>query len=157
MQLTLRCGSVPATTTTTTEAAATPTRTTGANGDRSPRAEAHRETRTVRRYLEMLCSPQQRRRRTPEQVRERIDEISDAIDTETSPLRRLHLTQERIELTAHLDDDIADDTAEITAAFIDVAAAFSERRGITWAAWRELGVPVDVLRAAGVPETRTRS
>ena len=34
--------------------------------------------------------------------------------------------------------------------FVDAAAEYSERKGITYSAWRELGVPAAVLKRAGV-------
>ena len=34
--------------------------------------------------------------------------------------------------------------------FVAVAQAYSRRKGITWAAWREVGVPRRVLEAAGI-------
>ena len=34
--------------------------------------------------------------------------------------------------------------------FVKVAASYSERRGITYAAWREIGVTPEVLKKAGV-------
>jgi hypothetical protein len=37
---------------------------------------------------------------------------------------------------------------------VECAASYSERKGITWPAWREAGVSADVLRSAGVKRTR---
>ena len=34
--------------------------------------------------------------------------------------------------------------------FVEVAASFSERRGISYAAWREIGIAPAVLRRAGI-------
>jgi hypothetical protein len=36
------------------------------------------------------------------------------------------------------------------AEFIRVASDYSRREGISYPAWREVGVPVDVLKAAGI-------
>ena len=36
-------------------------------------------------------------------------------------------------------------------AFIAVAGPYSERKGLSYAAWREVGVQPRVLRAAGIP------
>ncbi len=49
---------------------------------------------------------------------------------------------------------LADRAAEIEAleaSFIAVAGPYSARKGITYAAWRAVGVEPRVLRAAGVP------
>jgi hypothetical protein len=40
--------------------------------------------------------------------------------------------------------------AELEAAFVDVAKSFSDRRGIVYASWRDVGVPGDVLKRAGI-------
>lgn len=45
-------------------------------------------------------------------------------------------------------------TGDLAEAFVDVAGAYSRRRGIGYAAWREVGVPANILRTAGVPRTR---
>jgi hypothetical protein len=41
--------------------------------------------------------------------------------------------------------------------FVKHAKAYSERKGISYATWREFGVPADVLRKAGIPQTRRRT
>jgi hypothetical protein len=33
---------------------------------------------------------------------------------------------------------------------VEYAASYGARKGITYAAWREVGVPVSVLKAAGI-------
>ena len=38
-----------------------------------------------------------------------------------------------------------------------VAKSYSERKGISYSAWREIGVSADVLRRAGIAQTRRRS
>lgn len=44
--------------------------------------------------------------------------------------------------------------ADLEEAFIAVAADWAERKRISYAALREVGVPARVLREAGVPRTR---
>ena len=58
---------------------------------------------------------------------------------------------ERIDLgeeLAGLQD--ATDVAELEQGFVAVARSFSERRGISYAAWREAGVSAAVLKQAGI-------
>jgi hypothetical protein len=43
-----------------------------------------------------------------------------------------------------------DERRVLTGRFVEVAASFSQRRGIDYGTWREVGVPADVLRAAGL-------
>ena len=42
------------------------------------------------------------------------------------------------------------DLTELEKGFIAAAKTYGERKGITHAAWRALGVPADVLRKAGI-------
>ena len=41
--------------------------------------------------------------------------------------------------------------------FIEAVKGYSGRKGISYSAWREIGVPADVLRRAGMAQTRRRS
>ena len=77
--------------------------------------------------------------------------------TTAPPLRELKLVQERheirrlLELAEHAERPSPED------AFVAVAAAYSRRHHIEYAAWREVGVPAAVLRRAGLrPERRPR-
>jgi hypothetical protein len=67
------------------------------------------------------------------------------------PLRRLSMAQERIDLEDELYDlENAESIDEYEAAFVEAAADYSERKGISYAAWREVGVPAATLKAAGI-------
>jgi hypothetical protein len=67
------------------------------------------------------------------------------------PLKRLQLFQERLSLQNHLDaDDQPLDLDELEDDFAAVAKGYSERKGITYAAWREIGVEPAVLKKAGI-------
>ncbi len=70
---------------------------------------------------------------------------------DAAPLNRLQLAQERMDLTAELANmDNAVDVTAVEGAFVEAAAGYAERKGISYAAWRELGVPADVLKRAGI-------
>lgn len=43
-----------------------------------------------------------------------------------------------------------DDISKLEAAFVAVAKSYSERKGITYAAWREAGLAAATLRMAGI-------
>lgn len=116
-------------------------------------AEGREQGRVVRRYLEALEShrPKRGRKRTPESIAKRqaaIDEQLAAAD----PLNRLHLVQERMDLEAELAASEGDgaDLDELEAAFVEVAAAYGERKGLTYDAWRSSGIAPRVLKAAGI-------
>jgi hypothetical protein len=106
----------------------------------------------VRNYLEALEAhkPKRGRRRTPESISARLERIESDLD-DAEPIKRVDLIQERLNLEAELAAyDNKKDISELEGAFIDAAAGYSERKGITYAAWREAGVPAATLSAAGV-------
>lgn len=94
-----------------------------------------------------------------ETLQTRIAERERRIELEADPCVRLELIQKRLDDEAALAElqrrpDPAEVAAELEAGFVDVAEAYSQRKGITYTAWREAGVPAAVLRAAGMPRTR---
>lgn len=115
-------------------------------------AEGRAQGRAVRGYLEALEAhkPKRGRKRTPDSMRSRLDRIDAELDG-ADPMTRLQLVQERIDLGAAID--AAETTVDLTAledAFISAAAGYGERKGITYAAWREVGVAASVLKKAGI-------
>ena len=115
-------------------------------------AKGREEGRLVRAYLEALEAhrPKRGRPRTPESLRQRLARVVADIP-DAPPLDRVQLIQERIDLEAEIAalENSADPAAHVDG-FIKAAKAYSERKGITKAAWRELGVPADVLARAGI-------
>ena len=115
-------------------------------------AEGRNQGRAVRRYLEAMEAnkPKRGRKRTPESIRKRIDKI-DADLGSVDPLTRVQLIQERLDLTAELAATAAVvDLSGLEEGFVEAAAAYSKRKGISYAAWRELGVDASVLKRAGI-------
>jgi uncharacterized protein YicC (UPF0701 family) len=110
------------------------------------------EGRSVRAYLEALESsrPKRGRKRTKESIGARLDKIDAELES-ADALKRLQLTQERLDLTAELENmDSGIDLAELEAEFERVAEGYAERKGISYAAFRQLGVPAAVLKRAGI-------
>ncbi len=127
---------------------------------KTPMSQAHKdalaigreEGRAVRRYLEALEAhkPKRGRKRSPESIKKRLDQIDDKLDY-SDPLSRVHLVQERMNLQAELAaKDAAIDLVALEEEFIKAAANYSERKGIMYAAWREAGVDAATLRQAGI-------
>jgi hypothetical protein len=115
-------------------------------------AEGRNQGRAVRRYLEALEAhkPKRGRKRTTESMQKRLARI-DAELPDADPLKRLQLVQERLDLTAELD--AAGEKVDLTGLeqdFVDAAADYSARKGISYAAWRELGVEAGVLKRANI-------
>jgi len=108
----------------------------------------------VRRYLVALekHQPKRGRPRTPKTLEDRIRKI-DAEYEQADPLRRLHLEQRRLDLENQLAELVAaqgEAPAQLEDAFAEAASDYAAKHGITYAAWRRLGVPARVLRKAGV-------
>jgi hypothetical protein len=115
-------------------------------------AEGRQLGRAVRNYLEALEQhrPRRGRKRTPESIKRQLDAMTRRM-ADASPLQRLQLVQQRIDLKAELERLRAKvDLGALEREFAKVAKSYSERKGISYAAWRELGVPADVLKRAGL-------
>lgn len=120
-------------------------------------AKGRRQAKAVREYLEAL-NVDKRKVSDPEDLEKRIADTAQKIADEDDPVREVELIQKRLELEAELEDaQDAPDFEELESAFKDAVKEYSERKGITYPAWRELGVPAGVLKDAGVPRTRRAS
>ncbi|MFP5331789.1 MAG: hypothetical protein ACLGHX_05460 [Acidimicrobiia bacterium] len=118
-------------------------------------AQGRREGRAVKEYLKLLGSRRPGRPVTRESLEKRIAGLNEKIDAEEDPLKKLEMIQSRIDAEDQLADiEDAVDADEVEKEFIEVAKSYSERKGITYSAWREAGVSAQVLRAAGIPRTR---
>jgi hypothetical protein len=121
-------------------------------------AQGRQQGAAIRRYLHALeTSTQPRRRgrpRTPASIDQRLNAISTQLAApNVDPLKQIRLIQERLDLTAERDRLInATETDPTTFEddFVTAAGPYSERKGITYQAWRELGVPKTVLQRAGL-------
>ena len=128
------------------------TRTPMSDEHKAALAEGRNQGRAVRRYLEALEAhkPKRGRKRTTESMQRRLARIDDELPN-ADPLKRLQLIQERLDLTAELEAaDVKVDLTELEAEFVSAAADYSGRKGISYAAWRELGVDASVLKRAGI-------
>lgn len=110
------------------------------------------ETRIVRNYLEALDGARQSggRRRSKEALQKRLAAVEQRLES-ANLVERLDLTQKRIDLQKALE--IAGQSAdidELESAFVNIAASYSERNGISFQAWREVGVSQKVLEEAGI-------
>ncbi len=127
-------------------------RTPMSNEHKAALAEGRDQGRAVRRYLEALEAnkPRRGRKRSPESMKKRLDAIEGEIAA-ADPLKRLHLVQERLDLQSALEASESNvDLAQLEKEFVKSAAPYSERKNISYSAWRELGVPTDVLDKAGI-------
>lgn len=123
-------------------------------------AEGRAQGRVVKRYLEALEAnkPKRGRKRTPESIEKRLGAINEKLES-ASAVERLQLSQERIDLERDLErlrssTDTADALPELEKEFTKVARQYGDRKGLSYAAWREVGVPAPVLKSAGISRSR---
>jgi hypothetical protein len=119
-------------------------------------AKGREEGLAVRRYLEAIESsrPRRGRRRTPASISKRLEGIDAELAT-ADPLTRLHLIQQKKDLSEELDRNAdTEDIAELEKQFVKVASAYGDRKGISYGTWRTAGVSAAVLQKAGVARTR---
>ena len=112
------------------------------------------EVAAIRDYLKALeqNAPQRGRKRTTESVGRQIATLEGEL-AGASITKRLGLIQQRIDLEADLEDlsqAASVDLTALEAGFATYAAAYGGRRGISYAAWREIGVSSTTLKSAGI-------
>jgi hypothetical protein len=124
-------------------------------------SEAHKEAlakgreagRAVRDYLTAMeaAKPKRGRKISRDDLEKRLAETKANIVT-ADPVRRLELVQERIDLESRLakSGEAGPDLAALEKAFTKHAKAYGESKGISYQAWREIGVTPPLLMAAGI-------
>jgi len=127
---------------------------------KTPMTKAHKqalaagraEGKVVRDYLEALkrTKPKRGRKRTPESIKRRLNTIKNEFEN-VDAVTQLKYAQERLDLAIELAElTVKVDIAPLEKAFVKIAKGYSERNGITYSAWREIGVDATVLKKAGV-------
>jgi hypothetical protein len=130
----------------------TPPKTPMSDEHKAALAEGREQGRAVKRYLDALAAnkPKRGRKRTPESIEKRLGAIESELGG-ADGLKRLTLVQERIDLQAELASaGETVDLSDLEADFAKVAKGYGDRKGIAYAAWREVGVPAAVLKQAGI-------
>lgn len=115
-------------------------------------AEGREQGRAVRLYLEALAAnkPKRGRKRTPDSIKKRLQQIEVEL-ADADPLRQLQLTQQQLDLQAELENEQAEvDLTGLEEGFVASAAPYAQRKGISYAAFRAVGVSPAVLRRAGI-------
>jgi hypothetical protein len=127
-------------------------KTTMSDAHKAALAEGRAQGRAVRNYLEALEAhkPKRGRKRTPDSMKKRLAKI-DAEVADADQLKRLQLAQERLDLERELSaSESTTDVAALQKEFVGAAKSYGARKGITYAAWRAVGVPDPVLKDAGI-------
>lgn len=137
-------------------AAKKPVKRTMSDEHKAKLAQGRNESRVVSRYLEALAAGKGKRgrKRTPESISIQIARLAKQIDT-ASPIKRLELTQKRYDLVAELERlNSRVDLSGMEKEFVRIAKSYAQRKAISYTAFRELGVPAEVLKRAGVSWAR---
>lgn len=126
------------------------------NEHKAALAKGRAQGRAVRDYLAALEQGRKPGRKLDRAtIEKRLPEVQSRIDDEPDPTKRVELIQKRLDLEERLVDmQDEPDLDALEKGFVDAAAEYSERRGISYSAWREAGVPAATLRDAGVRRTR---
>ena len=125
--------------------------------DKRALAEGRAVSATVDRYLSAVNTPKRRGRKVSKAVLESRLAAAQAKAKTMSGIEKLVAAQEVRDLRtriAAMNSARGSDIAMLEAAFVKVAKQFSENRGITYASWRDAGVPAAVLKKAGIARTR---
>lgn len=118
-------------------------------------AQGRREGRAVKQYLKLVGSRRPGRPVTRDSLEKRVAGLAEKVNAEADPLKRLELIQTRLDAEdqmAELSEAVDADAVEKE--FVEVAKSYSDRKGITYTAWREAGVSAQALKEAGIPRTR---
>lgn len=129
-------------------------------GPKGPMTDEHKEAlargraegKAVRDYLEALraTKPKRGRKRTPDSIERRLTAIEIEL-ADADPLGELKLIEERRKLQHELESmGSTIDLDALEQEFVRVAKPYSDRQGISYASWREVGVEAKTLRAAGI-------
>lgn len=114
-------------------------------------AQGRREARAIKAYLGAVGGRKRGRPVTRETLTARIERLDAQISSEPNLLKALDHRQARLEAERRLaviEDPV--DLEALEAGFVAHAAAYSDRKGISYAAWREAAVPPAVLKKAGI-------
>ena len=114
-------------------------------------AQGRRESRAINAYLGALGDRRPGRPVSVDSLKRQLADVSAKLDKESSPLRRVDLLQKRIDLEESLSRvQTASNMAELEANFVANVAGYSARKGVSYKAWREFGVPAATLKKAGI-------
>lgn len=122
-------------------------------------ARGRAQGRAVRDYLAALERGRQRGPKMDKATLEkRIEDLHRQIEEAANPAKRVELIQRRLDLEDRLNNlGEEPDLETLEKEFVAAAGEYSERKGISYTAWREAGVPAAVLKSAGIARTRRTS
>lgn len=117
--------------------------------------QGRKEAKAIKAYLATLQQKRPGRPATRESLEAKLADLTKRVEKSEDPLATVKLIQARID-TKHALEQLsrAEDFDRLTADFVANVASYSERKGISYTAWREFGVPAVTLREGGIKQTR---
>lgn len=120
-------------------------------------AQGRKESRAIKAYLEALEARRPGRPVSKDSLQKRLDKVNEKLGSTENPLETVDLIQSKLDIEKALAQvENAQDFAALESGFAENVASYSERKGVSYTAWREFGVPAAVLKKAGIKETRRR-
>ncbi len=127
------------------------------NEHKAALARGRKEARAIKAYLKALESRKPGRPVSKDSLSKRLEKVNEKLEATDNPLETVDLIQSKLDIEKALGDlENAQDMEMLQSWFVDHVASYSERKGVSYTAWREFGVPASVLREAGIKETRRR-
>lgn len=122
-------------------------------------AKGRAQGKAVREYLAALDqSSKPGRRVSKDELEKRLAETQEKVASEGDPAKRLDLIQKRIDIEERLAEQHEEvDLGQLEKDFVGAAKEYAQRKGISYSAFREAGVPAAVLKQAGIARTRRTS
>jgi hypothetical protein len=118
----------------------------------SPMAEFN----IVKSYLELIHSPIHKGTAEFRNPEAQLKAIETELENATTLPKKLDLIQRRIDILEFIESrNQKRDSELVETKFVSVAKSYSQRKRISYAAWREMGVPARVLKEAKI-ERRQR-
>lgn len=115
------------------------------------------QARAIKAYLKTIDLRKPGRPVTKESLEKRLGRVQEKIAQSDDPLRTVDLIQSKLDIEKSLAEVGDSENVEaLEDGFVEHAKGYSDRKGISYTAWREIGVPASVLKSAGIAETRRR-
>jgi hypothetical protein len=120
-------------------------------------AQGRKESRAIKAYLIALDATKPGRPVSKDSLQKRLDKVNEKLGVTENPLEKVDLIQSKLDIEKAIDEvENTQDFTALESGFVESVASYSDRKGVSYTAWREYGVPAAVLKSAGIKETRRR-
>lgn len=117
-------------------------------------AAGRQAARSINSYLTALEEhrPKRGRKVSQDEIEKRLASARAEAETAigTAKLLAVQLVEDLEGRLKALADSTIDNFADLEQGFIDAAKSYSDSKGISYATWRKVGVPAELLKKAGI-------